>query len=642
VSRRLDSWKEIASHLGRGIRTVQRWEQEEGLPVHRLDHVKRGTVYANPEELDAWWESRRRSPPSEAPPAQAVPRSLPQVERVTNTTAVTFWPALSPDARLIAYVSDAGRDGETPQIWLQQIGGAAIRVTSDLRECSDLSFSPDGTRILFSARGDTGLNVYDMPAFGGAPRLLKRSARRARLSPDGKALAYISLEPPHGIRVSRADGSGDRAVDAGLTDASFVIWLPASSHLLVHAHTDAGLEPDYWVVPIDGGPAINTGVLQRLRAQNLWALSSPPHWHGDALVVSAVGRDGLGLYRQRLDAESYTAQDAAEPLSRATESTWFPSGAGGRLAFVSARPDMNLWSIGIDSGSGQPFGPLRRLTRGPGILAHLSVTADGRTLAYFVFRSGKSDLVLRDLDTGAETIVSPEPVPADRGYPVLSPSGRQLAFSMRMAGPGPVASRPVFVADLPHGRSRQLSENCGGRPRQWLDERYLLIETFGSRLNRFLVLDTTDGSLRDGPASADRSLSNPRVSPDGRWLAFDATRPGGVSQVLVASPTTPEAAPESSWIVIDDAASHPFWSRDGRILYYLAMTPSAELRGEIRARRLDPSKGAADGDSFSVLALRETVASTLVTGVAPIAAPDQLLLILGDFRGDVWMMDLES
>jgi hypothetical protein len=34
--RRLDSWKEIAAYLGRSIRTVQRWEREEGLPVHRL------------------------------------------------------------------------------------------------------------------------------------------------------------------------------------------------------------------------------------------------------------------------------------------------------------------------------------------------------------------------------------------------------------------------------------------------------------------------------------------------------------------------------------------------------------------------------------------------------------------------------
>lgn len=56
---RLDSWKEIASYLGRGIRTVQRWEQEEGLPVHRLAHEKRGSVYAHRDELAAWWESRR-------------------------------------------------------------------------------------------------------------------------------------------------------------------------------------------------------------------------------------------------------------------------------------------------------------------------------------------------------------------------------------------------------------------------------------------------------------------------------------------------------------------------------------------------------------------------------------------------------
>ena len=46
---RLDSWKEIAAYLGRGIRTVQRWEAEEGLPVHRLPHGKAGSVFAYPE-----------------------------------------------------------------------------------------------------------------------------------------------------------------------------------------------------------------------------------------------------------------------------------------------------------------------------------------------------------------------------------------------------------------------------------------------------------------------------------------------------------------------------------------------------------------------------------------------------------------
>jgi TolB-like protein/tetratricopeptide (TPR) repeat protein len=56
---RLESWKEIAGYLRRGIRTVVRWEKEEGLPVRRHVHKKLGTIYAHRSELDAWWDSRR-------------------------------------------------------------------------------------------------------------------------------------------------------------------------------------------------------------------------------------------------------------------------------------------------------------------------------------------------------------------------------------------------------------------------------------------------------------------------------------------------------------------------------------------------------------------------------------------------------
>jgi TolB-like protein len=58
ADQRLDSWKEIAGYLRRGTRTVQRWEREQGLPVHRLRHDKLGSVYAYQPELDAWWEAR--------------------------------------------------------------------------------------------------------------------------------------------------------------------------------------------------------------------------------------------------------------------------------------------------------------------------------------------------------------------------------------------------------------------------------------------------------------------------------------------------------------------------------------------------------------------------------------------------------
>ena len=59
---RLESWKEIAAHLGRDVRTVQRWEKAEGLPVHRHLHDKLGSVYAFQGELDAWREGRAGAP----------------------------------------------------------------------------------------------------------------------------------------------------------------------------------------------------------------------------------------------------------------------------------------------------------------------------------------------------------------------------------------------------------------------------------------------------------------------------------------------------------------------------------------------------------------------------------------------------
>jgi len=50
---RLDSWKEIAVYLGREVRTAQRWEKREGLPVKRHVHAKASSVYAFKQEVDA-------------------------------------------------------------------------------------------------------------------------------------------------------------------------------------------------------------------------------------------------------------------------------------------------------------------------------------------------------------------------------------------------------------------------------------------------------------------------------------------------------------------------------------------------------------------------------------------------------------
>ena len=50
----LSGWKDIANYLGKGVRTVQRYEQQFGLPVRRPAGKPSGSVVATKAELDAW------------------------------------------------------------------------------------------------------------------------------------------------------------------------------------------------------------------------------------------------------------------------------------------------------------------------------------------------------------------------------------------------------------------------------------------------------------------------------------------------------------------------------------------------------------------------------------------------------------
>ena len=67
---RLSGWKDIAFHLGRGVRTAQRWEKDHGLPVRRLGLGKGETVFAFSREIDDWLVT------SEADSARAISDNL--------------------------------------------------------------------------------------------------------------------------------------------------------------------------------------------------------------------------------------------------------------------------------------------------------------------------------------------------------------------------------------------------------------------------------------------------------------------------------------------------------------------------------------------------------------------------------------
>jgi len=75
----LQSWKEIASYLGRDVRTCRRWEENLGLPIHRLDGSPKARVMAYKDEIDWWLDAKLHEHDSEKP---ALPGPAPAPDAV--------------------------------------------------------------------------------------------------------------------------------------------------------------------------------------------------------------------------------------------------------------------------------------------------------------------------------------------------------------------------------------------------------------------------------------------------------------------------------------------------------------------------------------------------------------------------------
>ena len=77
----LNGWKEIAQHLGRGVRTIQRWEAF-GLPVRRPNYKNRSAVVALSDELDEWLRIDVKTEPLSLPAGKATGSSGPFKRRI--------------------------------------------------------------------------------------------------------------------------------------------------------------------------------------------------------------------------------------------------------------------------------------------------------------------------------------------------------------------------------------------------------------------------------------------------------------------------------------------------------------------------------------------------------------------------------
>jgi eukaryotic-like serine/threonine-protein kinase len=117
-----------------------------------------------------------------------------QAVQLTQGTALSIWPSVSPDGQRIAYSSN---EGNGMDIWIADAGGGNARqLTNDVAFDAFPQWSPEGKTIAYTSNKSGKLQIWVMDADGGNARMLTSGSLglRAAWSPDARWLVYISVE----------------------------------------------------------------------------------------------------------------------------------------------------------------------------------------------------------------------------------------------------------------------------------------------------------------------------------------------------------------------------------------------------------------------------------------------------------------
>lgn len=462
---RLESWKEIAAYMRRDVKTVQRWEKREGMPVHRHLHDKMGSVYAFRAELDAWTNNRRPTTPDEDSIREALPRfahrsrwlwGLAAVGTILVVGLVTavlwarrdpgnplenarFLPltdfdgieqaaTISRDGRLAAFLSD--RDGQM-DVWVTQVGsgdshnltqGAARDVVNP--SIRTLGFSPDGTLVTFwarrldaSQRSET--SVWGVPVLGGSPRVYLDGVAEYDWSDDEKRLVYHTSGDgdPTFIREAAVESEASHVFSAptGL-HSHFPLWSPDRA-FIYFVQGSVPDRMDIWRVKPTGGTP------ERMTNHDA-VVSYPVLLDARTLLYLATDRDGSGPWIYSMDIERRVPRRASSGIDKYTSLA--ASDDGRRLVATVASPKGTLWRVPIgnepaDVGTARPI----PLTTGSGSSPRIG---DGFLL--YISSKGTTDSIWKLQDERASELWS-SPDTRVTGGPVIARGGQRIAFSTR-------------------------------------------------------------------------------------------------------------------------------------------------------------------------------------------------------------------
>jgi Tol biopolymer transport system component len=280
---RLESWKEIAVYLNRSVRTLHRWEKEEGLPVHRQLHKELGSVFAYKSEVDAW--SRARSVRTENHRAGAVliagsdGSDVSELPRPLNPYPGDSWPTFSPDGTSIAlFVTEEGRYGD---YWILPLnGGEPRRVTNDFQEGGAPAWTPDGQSLVIRSSRAGSANLWRVSV---ADRTLERLTSGAgedfdpTVSPDGRSVLFANVKRTWEVIVQDIGSGRRRTVLAKRTLLLFPRFSPDGRRIALAGRNSRG---DTHVFVMDADGSNLRGITEGPGELNVM-----PQWSGDGETV---------------------------------------------------------------------------------------------------------------------------------------------------------------------------------------------------------------------------------------------------------------------------------------------------------------------------------------------------------------------
>ena len=286
--------------------------------------------------IGAWILAHRLPRTAQNPLANA------QFARLTDFDGAETNPAISPDGKFVAFISD--RSG-TFDIWLIQANGGSLanltqgRIGDARGPLRAIGFSGDGSEVWSSGTESRRLRL--IPLVGGAPHnFLGEHAAEVAWSPDGARLVYHTWEPGDPTFVADHNGANERQIvknEPGLHN-HFQVWSKDGRWIYFARGRPATHEMDLWRISPDGGEP------ERLTHLNTDVAYPSPIDERTVLFV-AHDENGAGPWLWAFDVNTRTSQRVSSGLEQYTALA--ATADGRRLAASVVNSQFNLWSVPI-------------------------------------------------------------------------------------------------------------------------------------------------------------------------------------------------------------------------------------------------------------------------------------------------------